>query len=339
MSDGEFLRYAGALAASGLLFLILAVLGVGQGLLLRALDVLAGLAFLGYAGYLMVVAPESPFMSWFVFATPVLGLAVAVIARRRTRARMKRLEEDLTSPYAAPAVTGHAERQPFPTPPPPLDPSAPAPAPTKHKRSDAPAKSTAMPSGLPPSGLGENPVVAEPRPPRPSGLPSLRSESGSPAHSEPGRPPAHVRPSSSTHAEPGWSAAHSPSSGPPTHAEPGRPSAHSHRSDRSTHAEPDWASAHAHPNDPSTHAEPDWASAQAQAGGSSTPTEPGASAWRGGNGPLPGHAGHNPALRPPAPGYAEPGYAEPGYRARHGASGDETAEHDYARGRHRSDSD
>ncbi|MCO8269726.1 hypothetical protein M1L60_03865 [Actinoplanes sp. TRM 88003] len=241
MSDGEFLRYAGALAAAGLLFLILAVLGLGQGLILRVLDVLLGLAFLGYAGYLMVVAPDSPFMSWFVFATPALGLVVAGVARRRSRARMKRLEEDHSGqPYVAPAVT--ADRQPFPTPPPPLDPTAPAA--TKKKKSDG-AKTGAMPSGLPPSGLGEKPVEAEPRPPRPSGLPQLG----------PDQPTGPASPAFPT--------------GPTFHASPGGPATH---------------------------------------GSSAGPA-------------------------PFAP------HSEPGYRARHGASGDETAEHDYARGRHRSDTD
>ncbi|WP_250037785.1 Yip1 family protein [Paractinoplanes maris] len=173
MSDGEFLGYAGALAVAGLLFLILAVLGLGQGLVMRVLDVLLGLAFLGYAGYLMVVAPDSPFTSWFVFVTPALGLAAAVVARRRSRARIKRLEEAGSQPYAGQHATNHAERQPFPSPPPPLDPSAPAAKPDK-KQPERP--STALPSGLPPSGLGERPVEAEPRPPRPSGLPKTHAE-------------------------------------------------------------------------------------------------------------------------------------------------------------------
>jgi hypothetical protein len=180
MSDGEFLGYAGALAVAGLLFLILAVLGLGQGLLARGLDVLVGLAFLGYAGYLMVVAPEAPFMSWFVFATPVLGLAAAVVAGRRSKAKIKRLAENVTPQmYAGHDAASHAERQPFPSAPPPLDPSAPpATAPAKPTRESG-SKAGPMPSGLPPSGLGERPAEAEPRPPRPSGLPRAKT------HAEP----------------------------------------------------------------------------------------------------------------------------------------------------------
>ncbi|MGK5681602.1 hypothetical protein [Actinoplanes sp. URMC 104] len=177
MSDAEFLAYAGSLALGGLLFLILAVLGLGQGVVLRVLDVLIGLAFLGYAGYLMVVAPESPFVSWFVFITPAAGLVVAVTARRRARRRLKRLEEDLTpQPYARHDATGHAERQPFPSPPPPLEPGQPAPERASRKRSNR------MPSGLPTappaSGLGDQPLTAQPRPARPSGLPQLHAEPG-----------------------------------------------------------------------------------------------------------------------------------------------------------------
>jgi hypothetical protein len=179
MSDAEFLGYAGSLAAAGLLFLILAVLGLGQGLILRVVDVLIGLAFLGYAGYLMVVAPESPFMSWFVFVTPAAGLAVAIIARRRARARLKRLEEEVTTPqpYAGTDATAHADRLPYPTPPPPLDPKA-----AKAARKQATRPSGKMPSGLPAtppeSGLGANPQEAQPRPPRPSGLPPMHAEPG-----------------------------------------------------------------------------------------------------------------------------------------------------------------
>ncbi|WP_250003526.1 hypothetical protein [Actinoplanes sp. M2I2] len=174
MSDGEFLAYAGSLAAAGLLFLILAVLGLGQNLIMRVVDVLLGLAFLGYAGYLMVVAPESPFTSWFVFATPALALAAAVFARHRSRVKIKRLEENVTQPYAGHHATSHAERQPFPSPPPPLDPAA-QPSKPREEPESRPA-SGPMPSGLPPSGLGARPAEAEPRPPRPSGLPQPHAE-------------------------------------------------------------------------------------------------------------------------------------------------------------------
>ena len=184
MSDAEFLGYAGSLAAGGLLFLILAVLGLGQGLILRVLDVLVGLAFLGYAGYLMVVAPSSPFMSWFVMATPAAGLVVAMVARRRARTKVKRLEEEHSSlPYAGQPAPAPTERLPYPTPPSPLDPSAPAPPRKKEPEAGRPGN---LPSGLPstplPSGLGASPVEARPRPPRPSGLPQLSSPS---THAEP----------------------------------------------------------------------------------------------------------------------------------------------------------
>lgn len=184
MSDSEFLGYAGSLAVGGLVLLILAVLGAGQGRVLRTVDVLAGLAFLGYAGYLMVVAPSSPLVSWFVMVTPVLGLTAAVVARRQSRARIKRLEEDLAPrPYAGHDATGHAERQPFPSPPPPLDPSEPAP--TKRRQPSTQAEPAGkMPSGLPAiSGLGDRPQEAPARPKRPSGLP--------PVHAEPDYPPRH----------------------------------------------------------------------------------------------------------------------------------------------------
>ncbi|GAB2607419.1 hypothetical protein GCM10027087_55830 [Paractinoplanes abujensis] len=155
MSEAEFLGYAGSLAVAGLLFLILAVFGLGQGLVLRVLDVLLGLAFLGYAGYLMVAAPDEPFMTWLVHLTPAAGLVVALTARRRARARLRRLEEEHSAkPYAGQEAAVTTERQPYPSPPAPLDPSAPAAKRKPEAATPDGGKSTgvaspAMPSGLP----------------------------------------------------------------------------------------------------------------------------------------------------------------------------------------------
>jgi len=185
MPDGEFLAYAASLAAGGVLLLILAVLGLGQGWTLRAVEVLVGLAFLGYAGYLMVVTPESPSMSWFVLVTPVLGLAVAAVARRRSRAKVKRLAENSgPQPYAGHDAKGHAERQPFPTPPGPLDVSvrhsdepvsAPADSAEKPSRLSA-APPESLSAAPPESGLRGSPVEPPSRPKRPSGLPQTHAE-------------------------------------------------------------------------------------------------------------------------------------------------------------------
>lgn len=208
MSDAEFLAYAGSLAVAGLLFLILAVLGFGQGLVLRGVDVLLGLAFLGYAGYLMVAAPDDPFTTWLVFVTPVIGLGVAVTARQRARSRLRRLEEEHTSrPYAGQDATVK-ERQPYPSPPAPLDPTAPAPS---RKQSGPAVRTGGTPSGLPaappPSGLGQSPQEAAPRPPRPSGLPQMHAE---PADAPPrgGWPPQAQTQMSPSHSEPGYRARH-----------------------------------------------------------------------------------------------------------------------------------
>jgi len=183
MPDGEFLAYAASLAAGGVLLLILAVLGLGQGWTLRAVEVLVGLAFLGYAGYLMVVTPESPFMSWFVLVTPVLGLAVAAVARRRSRAKVKRLAENSgPQPYAGHDAKGHAERQPFPTPPGPLDASVrhsdePVSAPADSANSaDSGEKPSRLSAAPPESGLRGSPAEPPPRPKRPSGLPQTHAE-------------------------------------------------------------------------------------------------------------------------------------------------------------------
>ena len=200
MSDGEFLGYAGSLAAGGLLFLILAVLGLGQGVILRVIDVVLGLAFLGYAGYLMVVDPESPFTSWFVLATPVLGLVVAMVARRRARNKIKRLAETPTPlPYAGQDATGHAERQAFPSPPPPLGPEKPTEPRTPSLQAEPVRQMpSGLPDGPPPAVLGKD--TNSVRPPRPSGLPSPPS-SESPA-------PSSSPPPSRPHAEPGYRARH-----------------------------------------------------------------------------------------------------------------------------------
>ncbi|GID27952.1 hypothetical protein [Paractinoplanes brasiliensis] len=210
MSDAEFLAYAGSLAAAGLLFLILAVLGLGQGVVLRVVDVLLGLAFLGYAGYLMVAAPDDPFVTWLVFVTPVIGLVVAVTARRRARARLRRLEEEhSTKPYVGPEAT--VERQPYPSPPAPLDPSAPAPA----RMPPGPGGRTGgMPSGLPDapptSGLGQSPQEAAPRPPRPSGLPQMHAEPREPVWDAPPRPGSASNPPSFGAPSPRYDAAPPP---------------------------------------------------------------------------------------------------------------------------------
>ncbi|MBL7257731.1 hypothetical protein [Paractinoplanes lichenicola] len=234
MSDAEFLGYAGSLAAAGLLFLILAVFGFGQGLVLRALDVLLGLAFLGYAGYLMVAAPDEPFMTWLVFLTPAVGLAVALTARRRARSRLKRMEEEHSSkPYAGQEAAVTSERHPYPSPPAPLDPSAPAPKASRAAASGGP--SPGMPSGLPeapPSGLGQSPAEAAPRPPRPSGLPQLQTPS--PAHASDAPPASHAAPSPPpAHASPGSHVS------PPSPSHPSAPASPS----RASHAEPGMASA------------------------------------------------------------------------------------------------
>ena len=186
MTDRELLAYTGLLAVSGLLLVVLAVVGLGQRPVSRIADGLFGLAFLGYAGFLVWAQPDTIYVFYYAFALPVLLLVHAFRSRRRARAR--RLAAGFTpEAYDPRAVRAPAERTPFPDPPGPLgphrggEPPAPMyPAGLPAERSaDAGVPTGEAPSGLPsglPAAVPQTPATAPERPGRPSGLPGRAAQ-------------------------------------------------------------------------------------------------------------------------------------------------------------------
>lgn len=86
MSDTQFYLYAGLLAVSGLLLLALAATGFGQSTGARVLNVLFGLGFTGYGGYLLLFFEGSEVrVFYYAFIVPVFMVVQAVrayLARR-----------------------------------------------------------------------------------------------------------------------------------------------------------------------------------------------------------------------------------------------------------------
>ena len=82
--DGVFLAYIAALVVSGLIMVVLAATGFGaSGTLVRILNGLFGVGFLGYAVYLLFFFPGGDFPVFFyAFILPV----VMVIQAFKTRA-------------------------------------------------------------------------------------------------------------------------------------------------------------------------------------------------------------------------------------------------------------
>jgi hypothetical protein len=83
MSDNVFLGYIGALAVSGVILLVLAATGFGAtGALVRVLNALFGLGFVGYAVYLLFFFQGGDVaVFYYVFILPVLMLIQAFKGR------------------------------------------------------------------------------------------------------------------------------------------------------------------------------------------------------------------------------------------------------------------
>jgi hypothetical protein len=175
VSDSEFWTYTGLLGVSGLVLLVLCTAGLGQSGFLRGVEALFGFAFLGYAGYLGITQPSSPFTFYYGFALPVLALIYAGFCWRRVVKLRRLAAKFVPDPYAGQAADAHTERQPFPQAPSPLapgqEPGSPA---ARPQQTPAPPPSPAPEVRPPmPSGLPERPEPAQPRPGRPSGLPHV----------------------------------------------------------------------------------------------------------------------------------------------------------------------
>jgi drug/metabolite transporter (DMT)-like permease len=92
------LGYVVALTASGVLMIVLGAAGLRQSAGTRAVEGVAGLAFLGYAGYLLFFfeGGRVGFVFWVLLA-PVLALSNIARLRREHRIR----QEQLAATYAA----------------------------------------------------------------------------------------------------------------------------------------------------------------------------------------------------------------------------------------------
>ncbi|HTJ33668.1 MAG TPA: hypothetical protein VL738_10595 [Dactylosporangium sp.] len=95
------LAYVVALGLSGLLMIVLGGIGFRQGGGARTVEVLVGIAFLAYAGYLLFVfdGGRVAFVYWVLLA-PVLSVVNIVRGRRARRLQ----EEQLAATYAAEAA-------------------------------------------------------------------------------------------------------------------------------------------------------------------------------------------------------------------------------------------
>ena len=109
MSDDEFHGYLALLVFSSLVLSVVAVRGFGLSKRARAVDGVFSVAFLGYAGHLLVADPDTVLVSYYAFAAPFLAVLHALRHRR--------------APRTVQTVHGHGRPtgfhiDPVPTPPP-----------------------------------------------------------------------------------------------------------------------------------------------------------------------------------------------------------------------------
>jgi len=87
ISDSTFLIYIAALAAAGLVLLVLGAINFGaQSPIMRIINVIIGLGFLGYAFYLLFIFDGGSFaLFYYPFILPVL-LVIQAVRNRKSRA-------------------------------------------------------------------------------------------------------------------------------------------------------------------------------------------------------------------------------------------------------------
>jgi hypothetical protein len=133
MSDGTFLAYIVALVISGLAVIVVAALPLGTSAGMRILNVVLGLAMLGYAFYLFfILQGGTVHIFFYVFVLPILLIWRTVQGWRANRAARR-----------AQQIPG------VPTPPAPGQP-APAPQPAQiYGQSPAQPAPTSIPATTP----------------------------------------------------------------------------------------------------------------------------------------------------------------------------------------------
>jgi hypothetical protein len=80
--EGVVLAYAAALVLSGVMLVVFGAVGFGQGALARAVQILGGLAFFAYAGYLLFVDQGEFNVVGYVFTGPFIALGNIIRVRR-----------------------------------------------------------------------------------------------------------------------------------------------------------------------------------------------------------------------------------------------------------------
>jgi len=87
ISDSTFLFYIAALAVAGLVLVLLGAINFGgQSAIMRIVDVVVGLGFLGYAFYLFFIFDAGTFaLFYYPFILPVL-LIIQAVRNRKSRA-------------------------------------------------------------------------------------------------------------------------------------------------------------------------------------------------------------------------------------------------------------
>ena len=200
MSDDEFHAYIGLLIFSSLVLCVVAIRGFGQSVRARIVDGLFSVAFLGYAGYLVVAEPGTVLVSYYAFAAPVLALGHAV---RHGKAR--RTTEPVHGPGQGHVIGYNID--PVPAPPPatlaylerlggvpagqpdiaaPPWPGQPAPQAAQPAPQPAPPAPQPAPAATEPPSRGGPAFL-------PPAAPVLQTVSAQPAAAAPAQPPAGQR--------------------------------------------------------------------------------------------------------------------------------------------------
>ena len=87
ISAGQELAYIGLLELSGLIMLVVGAIGFGlKSTGQRVLNIVVGLAFIGYGLYLLIGNPETVYVLWYVFIVPILLIINVVKAARAKNA-------------------------------------------------------------------------------------------------------------------------------------------------------------------------------------------------------------------------------------------------------------
>ncbi len=90
VSDSTFLIYVGALTLSGIILFVVSALPIGTPILNRVINVVVGVAMLGYAFYLLFLFEGGEFrMFLYAFLAPIFAIVSTVKAAKAARVGVK----------------------------------------------------------------------------------------------------------------------------------------------------------------------------------------------------------------------------------------------------------